>query len=342
MTGQAEARRLLRPDPVTPRPGDPETASQTLRRICGLPCVRTSDTAMEAPDEPGTRPPARRPRDRGPRPRPRLRPGHDGSTTRIEAPRVRRPEREPVHDRRLWAGRRHGNAPRVVKRVGRGDCICEASCAVIPEETAGPFPGDGSNGPDVLSEAGVVRKDIRSSFGASSTVAEGIPLAINLTIQDAGGDCAPLAGAAVYIWHCDRGGAYSLYSEAAADENYLRGVQAADDAGLVTFQSIFPACYPGRWPHIHFEVFPSLDLATDEGEPDRHIPDRTAEGRLRARLRDRWVRAECREPGRSEPRERRRLRRRRWRAAARDDQRHGRVRAHGHGRHPRQHLSSAR
>jgi protocatechuate 3,4-dioxygenase beta subunit len=140
-----------------------------------------------------------------------------------------------------------------------------ASCAVIPEETAGPFPGDGSNGPNVLSDAAVVRKDIRSSFGSSSTVAEGIPLAINLTIQDAGGDCAPLAGAAVYLWHCDRDGAYSLYSDAAADENYLRGVQAADDNGLVTFTSIFPACYSGRWPHIHFEVYPSLELANDEG-----------------------------------------------------------------------------
>jgi hypothetical protein len=39
-----------------------------------------------------------------------------------------------------------------------------ASCAIIPEETAGPFPGDGSNGPDVLSQSGVVRQDIRSSF----------------------------------------------------------------------------------------------------------------------------------------------------------------------------------
>ena len=36
-----------------------------------------------------------------------------------------------------------------------------ASCAVIPEETAGPFPGDGSNGPDVLNQSGVVRQDIR-------------------------------------------------------------------------------------------------------------------------------------------------------------------------------------
>ena len=65
-------------------------------------------------------------------------------------------------------------------------------------------------------------------------------------------------------WHCDRDGNYSLYSEAAANENYLRGVQAAGDDGIVTFDSIFPAAYPGRWPHIHFEVYPSLETATDE------------------------------------------------------------------------------
>jgi protocatechuate 3,4-dioxygenase beta subunit len=145
-----------------------------------------------------------------------------------------------------------------------GSAATGASCAVIPEETAGPFPGDGSNGPDVLADSGVVRKDIRSSFGSSTTVATGVPLTINLTIQDSGAGCAPLAGAAVYVWHCDQGGNYSLYSQAAANENYLRGVQAADDNGLVTFQSIFPACYSGRWPHIHFEVYPSLEMATDE------------------------------------------------------------------------------
>jgi protocatechuate 3,4-dioxygenase beta subunit len=139
-----------------------------------------------------------------------------------------------------------------------------ASCAVIPEETAGPFPGDGSNGPDVLNQSGVVRSDIRTSFGDSSGTAEGVPLSIQLTIQDTSAECAPLAGAAVYVWHCDREGNYSLYSQAAADQNYLRGVQEADDNGVVTFQSIFPACYSGRWPHIHFEVYPSLDTATDE------------------------------------------------------------------------------
>jgi protocatechuate 3,4-dioxygenase beta subunit len=137
-----------------------------------------------------------------------------------------------------------------------------ATCALVPEETAGPFPGDGSNGPNILAESGVVRSDIRSSFGSSTTVAEGVPLTIQLTVQDA--ECAPLAGAAVYVWHCDRAGNYSMYSDAAADENYLRGVQEADDEGLVTFSSIFPACYQGRWPHIHFEVYPSLELATEE------------------------------------------------------------------------------
>ncbi|HEY8439267.1 MAG TPA: intradiol ring-cleavage dioxygenase [Candidatus Limnocylindrales bacterium] len=140
----------------------------------------------------------------------------------------------------------------------------DASCALIPEETAGPFPGDGSNGPNVLNQSGVVRPDIRSSFGSSSGTAAGVPLTIRLAIQDASNGCAPLQGAAVYVWHCDRDGNYSLYSQAAAAENYLRGVQATDGSGVATFQSIFPACYSGRWPHIHFEVYTDLEAATDE------------------------------------------------------------------------------
>ena len=141
----------------------------------------------------------------------------------------------------------------------------EACAPVIPEETAGPFPGDGTNGPDVLTESGVVRSDITTSFGASSGTAEGVPLTIRLLIQDEGNACEPLAGAAVYIWHCDREGRYSLYSQGAEDQNYLRGVQAAGDDGMVMFTSIFPACYSGRWPHIHFEVYPSLSAASDAG-----------------------------------------------------------------------------
>ncbi len=141
--------------------------------------------------------------------------------------------------------------------------VATADCTVIPEETAGPFPGDGSNGPDVLTQSGVVRSDIRSSFGSSTTTAAGVPLTIRFALLDAAQGCAPLANAAIYAWHCDRDGSYSMYSGAATNENYLRGVQAAGEDGVVTFQSIFPACYSGRWPHIHFEVYPSLDKATN-------------------------------------------------------------------------------
>ncbi|HEU4909697.1 MAG TPA: intradiol ring-cleavage dioxygenase, partial [Propionibacteriaceae bacterium] len=132
----------------------------------------------------------------------------------------------------------------------------------IPEETAGPYPGDGSNGANVLTESGIVRRDITSSFGSSTTKAEGVPLGITMTINDFANNKSPLAGAAVYVWHCDREGRYSLYSQGVTNENYLRGVQETDDGGQVKFDTIFPACYSGRWPHVHFEVYPSLAKAT--------------------------------------------------------------------------------
>jgi len=145
------------------------------------------------------------------------------------------------------------------------DATTGAACDVaIPEETAGPYPGDGSNGPDVLAESGVVRSDIRSSFGTSTTTAAGVPLSVRFVVLDLANGCAPLAGAAVYAWHCDGDGRYSMYSSGVENENFLRGVQAAGDDGVVTFQSVFPGCYQGRWPHIHFEVFRSLDEATDD------------------------------------------------------------------------------
>jgi protocatechuate 3,4-dioxygenase beta subunit len=139
------------------------------------------------------------------------------------------------------------------------------TCEVIPTETAGPYPGDGSNGANVLNASGVVRSDIRSSFGSSTTVAKGVPMTIKLSVISLAKSCAPLAGAAVYVWHCDQQGRYSMYSNGATNENHLRGVQETDANGLVTFTSIFPAAYSGRWPHIHFEIFPSLDTALKSG-----------------------------------------------------------------------------
>ncbi|KRC66443.1 hypothetical protein ASE12_17720 [Aeromicrobium sp. Root236] len=126
----------------------------------------------------------------------------------------------------------------------------------VPEETGGPFPGDGSNGVNVLTESGVVRSGIRSSFGGTSTTAEGVTAKLDLTIYDLNGSAVtPYEGAAVYVWHCDRDGRYSMYDSEIADENYLRGVQAADADGKLSFTTTFPGAYSGRWPHIHFEVY---------------------------------------------------------------------------------------
>ena len=88
-------------------------------------------------------------------------------------------------------------------------------------------------------------------------------MTLQLNIKDLANDGAAFAGVAVYVWHCDRDGGYSLYSDKITKENYLRGVQIADDQGVVKFTSIFPACYTGRWPHIHFEVYPDQASITD-------------------------------------------------------------------------------
>lgn len=136
------------------------------------------------------------------------------------------------------------------------------SLTEVPDETGGPYPADGSNGPNSLDDSGIVRSDIRSSYDISTNVAEGVPLTVRLTVREtASGDA--LAGAAVYLWHATRDGQYSLYT--LPTENYLRGVQETDSTGTVQFTTVFPGCYDGRWPHIHFEVYPSLADATSSG-----------------------------------------------------------------------------
>jgi len=141
------------------------------------------------------------------------------------------------------------------------------SCSVIPEETGGPYPADGTNSNasgvvNVLTQSGVVRSDIGSSFNGATGTAAGIPLTIKLQIVNVNGSCATLEGFAVYLWHCDRDGNYSLYSSGVTTQNYLRGVQVSDSSGNVSFTSIYPGCYSGRVPHVHFEVYRTLAAAT--------------------------------------------------------------------------------
>lgn len=142
-----------------------------------------------------------------------------------------------------------------------------SACTVIPEETAGPYPGDGSNTSggsiaNALALSGIVRSDIRSSVAGAGATAEGVLLTLTLTLVNANASCADLSGFAIYLWHCTREGGYSMYSADVADQNFLRGVQETDADGQVAFTTIFPGCYAGRMPHMHFEVYPNLAGAT--------------------------------------------------------------------------------
>jgi protocatechuate 3,4-dioxygenase beta subunit len=159
-----------------------------------------------------------------------------------------------------------GSVAALTASLSTGAVAQDAICVVDATETAGPYPGDGSNNApgntsNILTESGVVRSDIRTSFGTSTNAAAGVPLTLRIKLGDANNGCAALPGYAIYVWHATLDGKYSLYTD--PDENYLRGVQVADAEGYVTFTTIFPGCYDGRWPHIHFEVYESLDKATD-------------------------------------------------------------------------------
>ena len=170
-----------------------------------------------------------------------------------------------VHDMTIMVGRR-----RLLALMGGAGLVSLSGipasaleCIALPWETNGPYPADGTNTKDgqvvnALTEEGVIREDLRTSFGSLTPIADGLQLDMELTLLNADG-CTPLEGYAIYVWHCDATGLYSLYDT--TDANYLRGVGVSDADGKVKFTTIFPGCYDGRWPHIHFEVFESVEAA---------------------------------------------------------------------------------
>jgi protocatechuate 3,4-dioxygenase beta subunit len=144
------------------------------------------------------------------------------------------------------------------------DATTTATCLVPPEETGGPFPADGSNDngegeeANVLDDVEVVRSNITASLDGSG-VQPGVPMTLNITVTDASTGCVPMPGAAVYVWHANRDGAYSVYNVGMnpghSGDSYLRGVQIADANGQLSFTTILPGRYSGRASHIHFAVF---------------------------------------------------------------------------------------
>ncbi|MCB9885468.1 MAG: cadherin-like beta sandwich domain-containing protein [Planctomycetes bacterium] len=122
-----------------------------------------------------------------------------------------------------------------------------STCTIVPSETQGPYPLL-----TVLADPAIVRSDITAGKA-------GVPMTLVLSLVDVNSGCAPIAGAAVYIWHCDKDGAYSGYSSGQngshAGETFLRGVQVTNQAGQVQFTTIYPGWYTGRITHVHFQVY---------------------------------------------------------------------------------------
>lgn len=132
------------------------------------------------------------------------------------------------------------------------------TCSLINSETGGPFEADGSNGPNVLDDPAVFRSDIRANLDGTNVQA-GVPFLLKMTVIDVANNCAPVEGAAVYLWHCNADGHYSAYSGMGQDDQsnntFLRGVQVTDANGQATFTTIYPGRYPGRATHFHARVY---------------------------------------------------------------------------------------
>jgi protocatechuate 3,4-dioxygenase beta subunit len=140
-----------------------------------------------------------------------------------------------------------------------GSATTSSSCAVTPEGEIGPYFVD-----DSLS--GFNRSNILANIDGTS-VQQGIPLTLNLTVRDAQKSCAAVGGAQIDIWHCNALGVYSGEGvESTVGQTWLRGYQLTDANGLVTFTTIVPGWYAGRTTHIHLRVRSSYNNASSTSD----------------------------------------------------------------------------
>ena len=141
-------------------------------------------------------------------------------------------------------------------------------CAIVPTETNGPYPGDGSNTlggsiANALALSGIVRSDIRTSFAGASGTAAGVPL----TVEHDARQHQRVLRRPGRLRHLrlalrPRRPLLACIPAASPTRTTCAACRQTDADGTVTFTTIFPGCYSGRMPHIHFEVYRSLTTAT--------------------------------------------------------------------------------
>jgi protocatechuate 3,4-dioxygenase beta subunit len=145
------------------------------------------------------------------------------------------------------------------------------SCALVSEQEVGPYYIDDEK----------LRRNITEGK-------PGMPLTLRVALVDAK-RCAPLANAALDIWHCDALGVYSGFTANSPDGDpgmrggpggpggpvgpgrpggmppppgsrqtdktrFLRGVQVTDERGIAEVATLYPGWYFGRAIHIHLKV----------------------------------------------------------------------------------------
>jgi protocatechuate 3,4-dioxygenase beta subunit len=167
------------------------------------------------------------------------------------------------------------------------------SCVARPEQTEGPY----------FVDERLNRSDIRSD-PTDGRVRPGTPLGLTLLVSRLNaGDCQPVPGAQVDIWHCDALGVYSDVQDPGFNtfgQKFLRGYQVTNALGAARFITVYPGWYSGRTVHIHFKIrtapvaqrsfeFTSQlyfdDVLTDRVHAD---PPYTAKGARTARNQHDW------------------------------------------------------
>lgn len=123
----------------------------------------------------------------------------------------------------------------------------ESACIVRPEQMEEPY----------FVDERLHRSDIRSD-PASGQIKQGTPLTLTFQVMRLNaGNCGPLPGAQVDIWHCDATGVYSDVQDPwfnTTGQKFLRGHQITDMRGGARFVTIYPGWYPGRTVHLHFKI----------------------------------------------------------------------------------------
>jgi protocatechuate 3,4-dioxygenase beta subunit len=147
---------------------------------------------------------------------------------------------------------------------GTGEGSGSGSCTVTDTETDGPYPLYNSRG------SSIQRVDITDGK-------TGLPLDMVITIRNVNDSCNVLANARVDVWHCDKDGYYSGYTNSGylgtqnnSSAVFCRGLQYTDSSGQVKFTTIYPGWYTGRVTHIHAQIYvgTSLKLTTQIAFPD--------------------------------------------------------------------------